>query len=86
MMEFRQIRYFLEIVHSKSFVAAASRLGLTQPALSSLCIEPTMKILPITDLHSGREFYRRPPRRAGVDRLIAILNEETQPILKQRER
>lgn len=33
-MEFRQIRYFLEIVHRGSFVSAASGLGLTQPALS----------------------------------------------------
>ncbi|EMJ86578.1 LysR family transcriptional regulator [Leptospira meyeri] len=33
-MEFRQIIYFLEIAESGTFQKAASRLGLTQPALS----------------------------------------------------
>ncbi|MBI41475.1 MAG: LysR family transcriptional regulator [Leptospiraceae bacterium] len=33
-MEFRQIRYFLEIYKQGSFSKAASSLGLTQPALS----------------------------------------------------
>ncbi|MEQ8350793.1 MAG: LysR family transcriptional regulator [Leptospiraceae bacterium] len=33
-MEFRQIRYFIEIHRQGSFVKAASALGLTQPALS----------------------------------------------------
>ncbi len=33
-MEFRQIRYFLEIARAGSFQKAAGRLGLTQPALS----------------------------------------------------
>ncbi|TGJ98484.1 LysR family transcriptional regulator [Leptospira langatensis] len=33
-MEFRQIRYFLEISEAGTFQRAASRLGLTQPALS----------------------------------------------------
>lgn len=33
-MEFRQVKYFLEIVHRGSFVSAAAHLGLTQPALS----------------------------------------------------
>ncbi len=33
-MEFRQIRYFLEIQRAGSFMKAAGRLGLTQPALS----------------------------------------------------
>lgn len=33
-MEFRQITYFLEIAESGTFQKAASRLGLTQPALS----------------------------------------------------
>ncbi len=33
-MEFRQIRYFLEIHRRGSFVKAAAALGLTQPALS----------------------------------------------------
>ncbi|PKA24857.1 LysR family transcriptional regulator [Leptospira sp. mixed culture ATI2-C-A1] len=33
-MEFRQIIYFLEIADSGTFQKAASRLGLTQPALS----------------------------------------------------
>ena len=33
-MEFRQIRYFIEIYKKKSFGNAASGLGLTQPALS----------------------------------------------------
>ncbi|TGL30048.1 LysR family transcriptional regulator, partial [Leptospira bourretii] len=33
-MEFRQIVYFLEIADSGTFQKAATRLGLTQPALS----------------------------------------------------
>ncbi|PJZ64700.1 LysR family transcriptional regulator [Leptospira wolffii] len=33
-MEFRQIRYFLEIAEAGTFQRAAGRLGLTQPALS----------------------------------------------------
>ncbi|PJZ53910.1 LysR family transcriptional regulator [Leptospira adleri] len=33
-MEFRQIRYFLEIHEAGTFQRAASKLGLTQPALS----------------------------------------------------
>ncbi|MCB1318429.1 MAG: LysR family transcriptional regulator, partial [Leptospiraceae bacterium] len=33
-MEFRQIRYFLEIHRAGSYVRAAGNLGLTQPALS----------------------------------------------------
>lgn len=33
-MEFRQIRYFLEICRHRSFGKAASGMGLTQPALS----------------------------------------------------
>jgi len=34
-MEFRQVRYFLEIIDQGSFQRAAESLGLTQPALSS---------------------------------------------------
>ncbi|TGN18740.1 LysR family transcriptional regulator [Leptospira idonii] len=34
-MEFRQVRYFLEIIEKGSFQKAADSLGLTQPALSS---------------------------------------------------
>lgn len=34
-MEFRQIRYFIEITRAGSFLKAAAGLGLTQPALSS---------------------------------------------------
>lgn len=33
-MEFRQIRYFLEILEAGTYQRAAGRLGLTQPALS----------------------------------------------------
>ncbi len=53
--------------------------------LSSLCVEPTMKILPIPELHGSREFYfyYRPLRRAGVDRLISILAGEAATVLER---
>ncbi|MCW7471570.1 LysR family transcriptional regulator [Leptospira kanakyensis] len=66
-MEFRQIIYFLEISESGTFQKAASRLGLTQPALSRQ-IFLLEKELGVTVLerggrsvrltHEGERFYQ----------------------------
>ncbi|TGM58247.1 LysR family transcriptional regulator [Leptospira vanthielii] len=66
-MEFRQIIYFLEIAESGTFQKAASRLGLTQPALSRQ-IFLLEKELGVTVLerggrsvrltHEGERFYQ----------------------------
>ncbi|TGL58356.1 LysR family transcriptional regulator [Leptospira sarikeiensis] len=66
-MEFRQIVYFLEISDSGTFQKAASRLGLTQPALSKQ-IYLLEKELGVTVLerggravrltHEGEKFYQ----------------------------
>ncbi|EMY69904.1 LysR family transcriptional regulator [Leptospira vanthielii] len=66
-MEFRQVIYFLEIAESGTFQKAASRLGLTQPALSRQ-IFLLEKELGVTVLerggrsvrltHEGERFYQ----------------------------
>ena len=54
-MEFRQIRYFLEINKNGSFVRAASALGLTQPALS--------RQIGLLEREIGKELFERGARQ-----------------------
>ncbi|XDD47496.1 LysR family transcriptional regulator [Leptospira sp. WS39.C2] len=66
-MEFRQIVYFLEISESGTFQKAASRLGLTQPALSKqiFLLEKELGVSVLERggrsvrlTHEGEQFYK----------------------------
>jgi len=57
-MEFRQIRYFLEITRAGSFQKAAVRLGLTQPALS--------RQIALLERELGQELLERGPREVRL--------------------
>lgn len=57
-MEFRQIRYFLEISRAGSFQKAALRLGLTQPALS--------RQIALLERELGQTLLERGPREVRL--------------------
>lgn len=57
-MDFRQIRYFLEIHRQGSFLRAASNLGLTQPALSQQ--------MALLERELGKKLFWRGPTGAHI--------------------
>jgi len=57
-MEFRQIRYFIEIHRNGSFVRAAAALGLTQPALS--------RQIALLEREIGRRLFERTGRNVRL--------------------
>lgn len=57
-MEFRQIRYFLEIHRQGSFSKAASALGLTQPALS--------RQIAVLERELGHTLFERSTRKISL--------------------
>lgn len=67
-VEFRQIRYFIEIHRKGSFLRAASALGLTQPALS--------RQIALLERELGNDLFLRHGRRLELTEAGSLLLEK----------
>lgn len=87
-MEFRQIRYFLEIQRAGSFVRAAQALGLTQPALSRQVALLEREIGESLLDRGGRNLRLTPAGEVFLDYAVRIndLWRQMQDSLKHPER
>lgn len=86
-MDIKQIKYFIEISNQKSYSAAAKKLGISQPALSSVVRKLEKEIggqlflfdnkkLSLTDI--GQEFYQNASRMLSeYNTLMAEMNDIT---------
>ncbi len=83
-MEFRQIRYFIEITRAGSFLKAAGALGLTQPALSSQVARLEQEIGERLLDRSGRTVRLTAAGEIFLERAIKLndLWQETLEVLK----
>ena len=87
-MEFRQIRYFIEITRAGSFLKAAAGLGLTQPALSTQIARLEQELGAQLLDRSGRYLRLTAAGELFLERAIQLndLWQETLEVLKTEDR
>jgi len=85
-MEIRQLRYFIAVVQSGSFTAAAERIGVAQPALSAQIAKLESELgCPLLERHprgvvptqAGRRFHRH---AAEILDRVAVAQYETSQV------